>query len=313
MKTDPQRLAAKHGTGLDLAGLGDLASMLDTPVVDTSKPRMFDLDRIHEDTNVRHDDNPGFAEEPMRELTESVKARGIKSPLSLRSYPGRPGHFIINHGHRRSRAARRAGLVQVPGFLDEDFKKSDQIIENIQRENLTAREIADFIGSELALGKTQAQIAQLLGKSKAFVSQHVKLLDLPEPVAEAFHSGRVRDVTVANELARAHEENPEAVAQILAAPAESLAAKPVTRDAVKALRKAPAKRVAKAPKGMAGAGAGDVRRMETALSDHLATPVQLVAGKGGKHLQLLVHAQNWDHFNDLLVRLGLGNLVDTDV
>lgn len=313
MKNDKENLAAKQqNAGLDLSGLSDLASMLDAPVAPMGKPQLFDMDLIREDDhNRRYDDNPGFSDESIAELAETIKQRGIKLPLSLRPDPERPGYYIINHGHRRYRAARVAGLTQVPAFIDPDFNQYDQMIENIQREKNTAREIADFIGSEMAKGKTQREIAHGLGKSTAFISQHVALLNLPDPIADAFNDGQVSDVTLVNDLVRAHKENPQAVQKLLSQP-EDLAAKPVTRDTVKALRKAPTKRAPKATVGIAGASAGDIRRVETALSDRLSTSVHIAAGKGGKHLQLLVHAENWDHFNELLVRLGLDDMVEVN-
>ncbi|MFJ3465715.1 ParB/RepB/Spo0J family partition protein [Achromobacter spanius] len=233
-------LAAKQGDagGLDLAGLGDLAAMLDGAHPQAREPGMYDISRIHEDErNSRREDNPGYSAESIGELAESFKRRerqgkrGIKSPLSLRPHPTIPGDFIINHGHRRFRGAKVAGLTSVPGFEDPDFDDVDQVIENVQRENLTSREIADFIGAKLSAGWTQADLARELGKSRAWVSHHAGLLTLPEPVAEAVAAGKVTDVTLANELAAAHREDPEAIADLLSA-----STKP-TRSAVKAIRK----------------------------------------------------------------------------
>lgn len=242
MKDHTDRLAAKQGSGLDLSSLGDLASMLQAPVAATQSsgsPKMFDLDHIREDEgNFRTEGNPGFTDESIAELAESMgEGRGVKSPLSLRPDPNAPGFYIINHGHRRYRAAKVAGLTQVPAFVDEGFDKFDQVIENIQREALTSREIADFIGSAQAEGHSLTDIARLLGKSKAFVSQHAALLDLPEPVAKAFQGGQVKDVTLVNELVRAHRENPKAVEATLAQTDDCLAAKQLTRAKVKSLRK----------------------------------------------------------------------------
>ena len=242
MKNHTDRLAAKQGSGLDLSSLGDLAFMLQAPVAATQSsgsPMMVDLDRIREDEkNSRTEGNPGFSDESIAELAESMsEGRGVKSPLSLRPDPDAPGFYIINHGHRRYRAAKVAGLAQVPVFVDEGFDKFDQVIENIQREALTSREIADFIGSAQAEGYSLTDIARLLGKSKAFVSQHVALLDLPEPVARVFQEGQIKDVTLVNELVRAHRENPEVVEATLAQPGDCLAAKQLTRAKVKSLRK----------------------------------------------------------------------------
>ena len=241
MKNGTNGLAAKQESGLDLAGLGDLAAMLQAPVgtSDQGVPMMVDLDRIREDEgNSRTEGNPGFSDESIAELAESMSGgRGVKSPLSLRPDPNAPGFYIINHGHRRYRAAKVAGLTQVPAFIDEGFDKFDQVIENIHREALTPREIADFIGIAQAEGHTLTEIARLLGKSKAFVSQHAVLLDLPEPVAKAFHEGQVKDVTLVNELVRAHRENPQEVEATIADSRDGLAAKQLTRTKIKALRK----------------------------------------------------------------------------
>lgn len=234
-------LAAKQGDagGLDLAGLGDLAAMLDGAPLQAREPGMYDISRIHEDErNSRSEENPGYSAESIGELAESFKRRerqgkrGIKSPLSLRPHPTIPGDFVINHGHRRFRGAKVAGLTSVPGFEDPDFDDVDQVIENVQRENLTSREIADFIGGKLSAGWSQADLARELGKSRAWVSHHAGLLTLPEPVADAVAAGKVTDVTLANELAAAHREDPKAVADLL----NASEAKP-TRSAVKAIRK----------------------------------------------------------------------------
>ncbi|SEK11992.1 ParB/RepB/Spo0J family partition protein [Achromobacter sp. NFACC18-2] len=235
-------LAAKQGDagGLDLAGLGDLAAMLDGPEGSAGEPKLYDVEIIHEDkANRRWEDNPGFSTESIEELAasyarrEAQGKRGMKSPISLRPHPTIQGHFIINHGHRRFRAAKVFGMRQVPAFEDPDFDDIDQVVENVQRENHTAREIADFIAHKVALGMSQAELARALGKSKAWVSQHAAMHSLPEPVAEAVAAGKVTDVTLANELAVAHREDPQAVADLLRTPE----AKP-TRSAVKAIRKA---------------------------------------------------------------------------
>lgn len=104
--------AAKQGTagGLDLAGLGDLASMLEGPDPSKGPVGLFDVARIHEDeNNARRADNPGFSDESIREFAQLIDLKGIKVPLSLRPRPTIPGDLIINHGHRRYRSAKVAG------------------------------------------------------------------------------------------------------------------------------------------------------------------------------------------------------------
>jgi len=204
------------GGGLGLDGIGDLSSLLDEPQAEnvalSGGPKELPLDLIDEDPyQPRTADNPGFLPESITEIGETIKVRGVKSPISVRENPDAPGRYLINHGARRYRGSKWAEKTTIPAFIDNDYNEADQVIENLQRNALTAREIADFIGRELAKGKKKSEIAKGIGKSPAFVTQHVTLLDLPTPIAKAFNAGRTSDVTVINELATAYKKNPEEV------------------------------------------------------------------------------------------------------
>ena len=195
-------------------------------------PLELSLHLIDEDPNQpRKADNPGFSAESLGELAATIRDRGVKSPISVRKHPTDKGRYIINHGARRFRASQLAKRTTIPAFIDNDYSEIDQVIENLQRNELTAREIADFIGRELANGKKRTDIARELGKSGAFITQHANLLDLPEPIAAAFSSGRARDVTVVNELLTAYKKNKEAVTLWLSDETQDL-----TRSSVKLLR-----------------------------------------------------------------------------
>jgi len=236
-KKAPQAAAEKpRGGGLGLDGLGDLSSLLDEPQAANAAPgggpQELLLDLIDEDPHQpRTADNPGFSPESIAEIGETIKARGVKSPISVRENPDAPGRYLINHGARRYRGSKWAEKTSIPAFIDNDYNEADQVIENLQRNELTAREIADFIGRELAKGKKKSEIAKEIGKSPAFVTQHVTLLDLPEPIARAFNAGRSKDVTVINELATAYKKNPEEVRVWLEDDSQEL-----TRGSVKMLR-----------------------------------------------------------------------------
>ncbi|MBO9352911.1 ParB/RepB/Spo0J family partition protein [Bordetella petrii] len=225
-------LAAKQaGSDLDLASLGDLATMLDGPQRQVGEPDLFDIDLIDEDRNVRLEYNPGLSKESIDELRETLRRDGMLSPISLRPNPERHGRYLINFGHRRFRAAKAEGWRQVPAVIRNKFDRFAQMAENLKREGITALEVAEFIRDELANGRTHSEIAVGLGKSKAWVTQHAKMLDLPSAVAEAVAAGKVTDVTLASELAAAHREDPAAVQAVLQG-----GAKP-TRAIVKAIRK----------------------------------------------------------------------------
>jgi ParB family chromosome partitioning protein len=220
-------------SGLGLDSIGDLSGLLNQPETTMSfGPLDLSLELIDEDPNQpRKKDNPGFSRVSLDELAATISLRGVKTPISVRENPEVEGRYIINHGARRYRASKVAGKTTIPAFVDNDYNEADQVIENLQRNELTAREIADFIGRELAKGKKKGEIAKEIGKSPAFVTQHVTLLDLPEPIAEAFNSGRANDVTVINELVTAYKKNSEEVDVWLADDSQEL-----TRGSVKLLR-----------------------------------------------------------------------------
>jgi len=173
----------------------------------------IDITLISEDV---HQPRKEFNQETLRELTETIKLRGVKSPISVRPNPDKPGTYIINHGARRYRASINAGLTKIPAFIDTDYSEADQVIENLQRDDLTSREIADFIGRQLAGGKTKSEIARLIGKTNPYITMHAALLDLPDPLGELYRSGRCTDVTALYDLTRLYKANKDEVITWLA-------------------------------------------------------------------------------------------------
>jgi len=226
----------KRPSGLGLGGM-NLSKLMDKPKGEKPQsglPLDIPLDLIDEDINQpRKADNPGFSEESIKELAKTIKDRGVKSPISVRDNPDMPGRYLINHGARRYRASKHplAEKTTIPGFVDNDYLEVDQVIENLQRNDLTPREIADWIGREQAKGKKNKEIAADLGKSPSYITQHAALLDLPEPIADAFNTGRVQDVTLISELIKAHKSNAEQVANWLVEEDQE-----ITRGSVRELR-----------------------------------------------------------------------------
>jgi ParB family chromosome partitioning protein len=208
------------------------ATTTDQSAISHGGPLMISLSLIDEDPGQpRSADNPGFSQQSIGELAASYGPKGPKTPISLRDNPASPGRYIINHGHRRYRAAKVKKLSAIPSFIDNDYSEIDQLIENLQRNELTAQEIASWIGRELTKGIKKAEIAKSIGKSAAFVSQHATLLHLPEPVSTAIRERKLNDVTVINELAKAFKTNPDEVALWLSNEHQEL-----TRGSVRLLR-----------------------------------------------------------------------------
>ena len=218
----------------DTAADSVIASPLDGQAASESSgaPMMIDLDKIHPDPKQpRSRDNPGFSPGSIAELAASFGPNGPKSPISVREHPEIPGHYMINHGERRYLATEFKGLPKIGAFLDNDHNEDDQVIENVQREDMLPREIAAYIGRKLQQGLKKKDIADLIGKSPSFITQHAALLDLPEPIAKVFNTGRANDVTVVSELVTAYKKNPQEVGAWLDDENQE-----VTRGEVKLLR-----------------------------------------------------------------------------
>lgn len=201
---------------LGFGSLVDLGSLLDpaTPPATGSPgtPMRLEISLIREDPE---QPRKHFDEEKLTELAASITERGVKTPISVRKNPAEAGTYLINHGARRYRASVLAGMKDIPAYVDDDYSLIDQTVENIQRDNLTPREIADVIGRLMASGMKKGEIARKLGKSPAFVTQHSSILDLPEVLAKAFNSGQISDLTVLNDLNALHKKNTGKVCELL--------------------------------------------------------------------------------------------------
>jgi ParB family chromosome partitioning protein len=118
----------------------------------------------------------------MEEIVASVKAHGIIEPITVVALDD--GHYQIVTGQRRYRAAKLTGLGQVEILVrqpeDEQRRRIKSLISNIQRENVPPLELAFAIKALLQEGLSQQQIADQLGKGKAWVSGVLRILNLPD-------------------------------------------------------------------------------------------------------------------------------------
>lgn len=129
-----------------------------------------------------------FNREALESLADSIASLGVIQPIVVRENKAYPGTYEIIAGERRWRAAKMAGLSEIPAVvLDSDDMKTAQValIENLQRENLNAIEEAmAYTALMERFGLTQEQIAKQVGKSRSAIANTVRLLDLPESIAE---------------------------------------------------------------------------------------------------------------------------------
>lgn len=136
-----------------------------------------------------------FNREALESLADSIAAMGVLQPIVVRENMQYPGTYEIIAGERRWRAAKIAGLSEIPAVvLDSDELKTAQValIENLQRENLNAIEEAmayDALIEKFDL--TQDQIAKQVGKSRSAVANTLRLLDLPDAIAEMVKEGKL--------------------------------------------------------------------------------------------------------------------------
>ena len=153
-----------------------------------------------------------FDEEGLRELADSVAAYGILQPLTVRD---RGGVYELVAGERRLRAARIAGLRQVPCLVaqvGEEDAALLALIENLQRRDLGYMEEAAAIASLIRrYGLSQQQAAEKLGRSQSAVANKLRLLRLTEPVREALRRGGLTE-----RHARALLRLPDEAAQLAA-------------------------------------------------------------------------------------------------
>ncbi len=137
-----------------------------------------------------------FEKEALEALADSIAAYGVLQPIIVRENVDIPGLYEIIAGERRWRAAKMAGLTEIPAVVfDGDELKAAQValIENIQREDLNPVEEAMGYGALIEkFGMTQEQVSKQVGKSRTAVTNMLRLLDLPEEVLEML---RVGDLT----------------------------------------------------------------------------------------------------------------------
>ena len=134
-----------------------------------------------------------FDEETLADLADSIRVHGVIQPLTVRRLSS--GYYQIIAGERRWRAAKLAGLSEVPAVVIEaDDKKVMELglIENLQREDLNPIEEANgYLVLMRDYGLTQEEVSKRVGKSRPAVANAIRLLDLPDPVRQLLEEGRL--------------------------------------------------------------------------------------------------------------------------
>ena len=212
-----------------------------------------------------------FDEAAIDELAASIAARGLIQPVVVRR---REGGFQLVAGERRWRAAQKAQLHEIPAIirdLDDRETIAIALIENIQREDLSpveeARAYQKLSEDE---GLTQAEIAQMVDKSRSHVANLQRLLSLPESVLDHVQAGRL---TMGHARALIGHAEAESLANLIIA--QHLSVREAERLARKEAsgRGASAGRTARLPQG--GAGDADIAAVQAHLEEFLGLPVRI--------------------------------------
>ncbi|MBU6246207.1 MAG: ParB/RepB/Spo0J family partition protein [Xanthomonadaceae bacterium] len=235
-------------------------------------------------------------DEALDELAASIKAQGLIQPVVVRALG--KGSYELIAGERRWRAAQRAQLSEIPALVKDvpDVAvPAMALIENIQRQDLTPLEEADALKRLIEdFSLTHQQAADAVGRSRAAVSNLLRLTDLPGAIKKLLDEGKLE-----MGHARCLLTLDEAVAVPLARQASTLG------WTVRELEDA-ARRAQSAPKGKARAGAGtrdpNIDALERELAEHFATRVELAQGRGGRG-KLVIHYHSHDELDGILGKL----------
>jgi ParB family chromosome partitioning protein len=236
-----------------------------------------------------------FAEVDLADLASSIREHGIVQPIVVR--PSQDGRFEIIAGERRWRAAQQAGVAQIPVIVrdvDDRVALEIAIIENVQRSDLNpVEEAAGYHSLIEEHHYTQADLAQVIGKSRSHVANTLRLLKLPQDVRQmltdgALSAGHARTLVTA--------ENPMALAQRIVAEglsvrqAEALAQAPEGKPA-------PERKSREAPREKDA----DTMALEKLLSDATGLGVAINHKSGGGELR--ISYSSLEQLDDLCRRL----------
>ncbi|MCX6186851.1 MAG: ParB/RepB/Spo0J family partition protein, partial [Bacteroidetes bacterium] len=175
-----------------------LSALLENATTDITTTEVRPLNSISEIPISQVEANPfqpriEFKEEELKELSESIKVHGVIQPITVRKM-GFDSYQLIS-GERRTRASRLAGLTNIPAYIrlanDQEMLEM-ALIENIQREDLNAIEVAisyKRLMEECSLN--QEQLGERVGKNRSTVSNYLRLLNLPDNIQAALRDDKI--------------------------------------------------------------------------------------------------------------------------
>ena len=286
------------GRGLDalLGGSGSAAALgggaVGRPIAEVQQLPLDMIQRGIYQPRLQMDD------EALASLAASIRERGVLQPIVVR--PITDGRFEIIAGERRWRASQQAGLSDVPVIVrevDDEGALAIALIENIQRENLNAMEEAVAL-KRLAdeFGLTHARVAEAVGRSRAAVSNLMRLLDLNDDVRGLVESGALGMGHARALLAISGPRQSQAASEVVA---RGLSARD-TEALVKRILSA-----SSSSRRSHSAVDPDVQRLERELKERLGARVEIKARSRGRGA-LVIHYTSLDELDGILKHITPG-------
>ncbi len=279
------------GRGLDalLGGAGDAAPSV---LEQEGELRMLPIQQIQPG---KYQPRRHWNDEALDELAASIKAQGLIQPVVVRAL-GKNSYELIA-GERRWRAAQRAQLSELPALVKQVPEASVPamaLIENIQREDLSPLEEADALKRLIDdFDLTHQQAADAVGRSRAAVSNLLRLTELPSSIKQLLDEGKL-DMGHARCLLTLPEHEAERLA--LEASRKQWSVREL-EEAARRAQSLPQGKVRRAP-----ARDPNIADLERQLAERFATRVELAQGRGGRG-KLVIHYHSNDELEGILGKI----------
>ncbi len=255
--------------------------------------RMLPLDMLQRG---KYQPRTHMHKESLKDLAASIKAQGVVQPIVVRSL--RDGNYEIVAGERRWRAAQIAGLENIPAVIrkvPDEAAIAIALIENIQREDLNPVEEAMALQRLIdEFGMTHQKVAQAVGRSRAAVTNLLRLLTLNKDVREMLDQGRM-DMGHARALLALEGQAQSRAAQQVVDRGLSV------RDTENLVRRLLERRPAGRKKSRPGTDP-DIRALQQKLSEKLGAKVRINHNRRGKG-RLIIDYSSLDELDGILARI----------
>lgn len=262
-----------------------------------------------------------FTEDQLRELAASIARSGVMQPIVVRPHPEQKGKYEIIAGERRWRASKLAKQSTIPAViraLDDKAALEMALVENVQRQDLTA--IEEALGYQRLMDEfsyTQEELSATVGKSRPHIANMLRLLSLPDSIRIKLEEGAL---TPGHARALVKADKPEELA-------DEIIRRGLNVRQAENLARAGMPEIERKPRGGAREGAGakaapapviggvsqetkpkdaDVLALESTLSESIGVKVSINEAPGGQKGQIVLSYESLQQLDDILRRLGGG-------